>query len=139
MADTEDFNGKIIEEFRANAGKVGGWFEGQTILLLHHTGAKSGTERVNPLIYQQVDDSLAIFGSAAGGPRHPDWYYNLVAHPDTTVEVGTGTINVRARLADPDDRATIYARQKEIASNFADYEKSAAPREIPVILLDPVA
>ncbi len=139
MADGEDFNGKVIEEFRANGGKVGGWFEGQTLLLLHHTGAKSGTERVNPLIYQQVDDSLAIFGSAAGGPRHPDWYYNLVAHPDTTVEVGTGTINVRARLADPDDRATIYARQKEIASNFADYEKSAAPREIPVILLDPVA
>ncbi len=139
MADGEDFNGKVIEEFRANGGKVGGWFEGQTLLLLHHTGAKSGTERVNPLIYQQVDDSLAIFGSAAGGPRHPDWYYNLVAHPDTTVEVGTGTITVRARLADPDDRATIYARQKEIASNFADYEKSAAPREIPVILLDPVA
>ena len=139
MADGEDFNGKVIEEFRANGGKVGGWFEGQTLLLLHHTGAKSGTERVNPLIYQQVDDSLAIFGSAAGGPRHPDWYYNLVAHPDTTVEVGTGTINVRARLADPDERATIYARQKEIASNFADYEKSAAPREIPVILLDPVA
>jgi deazaflavin-dependent oxidoreductase (nitroreductase family) len=118
---------------------VAGWFEGQTLLLLHHTGAKSGTERVNPLVYQQVGDSLAIFGSAAGGPRHPDWYYNLVAHPDTTVEVGTGTINVRARVADPDERATIYDRQKEIASNFADYEKSAAPREIPVILLDPVA
>ena len=139
MADGEDFNGKVIEEFRANGGKVGGWFEGATLLLLHHTGAKSGTERVNPLAYQQVGDSLAIFGSAAGGPRHPDWYYNLVAHPDTTVEVGTGTINVRARVADPDERATIYARQKEIASNFADYEKSAAPREIPVILLDPVA
>jgi len=139
MADGEDFNGKIIEEFRANGGKVGGWFEGATLLLLHHTGAKSGTERVNPLVYQQVGDSLAIFGSAAGGPRHPDWYYNLVAHPAATVEVGTNTLNVRARVADPDERATIYSRQKEIASNFADYEKSAAPREIPVILLDPVA
>ena len=139
MADTEDFNGKVIEEFRANGGKVGGWFEGQTLLLLHHTGAKSGTERVNPLVYQQVGDSLAIFGSAAGGPRHPDWYYNLVAHPDTAAEVATGTVHVRARVADPDERDPIYARQKEIASNFADYEKSAAPRVIPVILLDPVA
>ncbi len=139
MADTEDFNGKVIEEFRANDGKVGGWFEGQTILLLHHTGAKSGTERVNPLVYQQVGDSYAIFASRAGAPRHPDWYYNLVAHPDATAEVGTGTVHVRARVADPAERDPIYARQKEIAANFADYEKSAAPRVIPVILLDPVA
>ncbi len=139
MADTEDFNGKVIEEFRANAGKVGGWFEGQTILLLHHTGAKSGAERVNPLVYQQVGDSYAIFASRAGAPRHPDWYYNLVAHPDATAEVGTGTVHVRARVADPAERDPIYARQKEIAANFADYEKSAAPRVIPVILLDPVA
>ena len=139
MADTEDFNGKVIEEFRANGGKVGGWFEGQTLLLLHHTGAKSGTERVNPLVYQQVGDSYAIFASAAGGPRHPDWYYNLVAYPDATAEVGTGTLIMRARVADQAERDPIYARQKEIASNFADYEKSAAPRVIPVILLDPVA
>jgi len=139
MADTEDFNGKVIEEFRANGGKVGGWFEGQTILLLHHTGAKSGAERVNPLVYQQVGDSYAIFASRAGAPRHPDWYYNLVAHPDATAEVGTGTVHVLARVADPDERDPIYARQKEIAANFADYEKSAAPRVIPVILLDPVA
>ncbi len=139
MAEGEDFNGKVIEEFRANGGKVGGWFEGATLLLLHHTGAKSGTERVNPLVYQQVGDSLAIFGSAAGGPRDPQWFRNLIAHPDATVEVGTTTVEVRARVANPDERATIYARQKEIASNFADYEKSAAPREIPVILLDPVA
>jgi len=139
MAEGEDFNGKVIEEFRANGGKVGGWFEGATLLLLHHSGAKSGTERVNPLVYQQVGDSLAIFGSAAGGPRDPQWFRNLIAHPDATVEVGTTTVEVRARVANPDERATIYARQKEIASNFADYEKSAAPREIPVILLDPVA
>ena len=139
MAEGEDFNGKVIEEFRANGGKVGGWFEGATLLLLHHSGAKSGTERVNPLVYQQVGDSLAIFGSAAGGPRDPQWFRNLIAHPDATVEVGTTTVEVRARVANPDERATIYAGQKEIASNFADYEKSAAPREIPVILLDPVA
>ncbi len=139
MADGEDFNGKVIEEFRTNDGKVGGWFQGQTLLLLHHTGARSGTERVNPLVYQQVGDSYAIFASAAGAPQDPQWFRNLVAHPDVTVEVGTDTINVRARVADPGERAAIYARQREAMSNFADYEKSAAPREIPVVLLDPVA
>ena len=139
MADGEDFNGKVIEEFRANGGKVGGWFDSQTLLLLHHTGAKSGTERVNPLVYQQVGDSYAIFASAAGAPHDPQWFRNLVAHPDATVEVGTDTINVRARVADPAERDPIYARQAEMLPNFAEYEKSAAPRVIPVILLDPVA
>lgn len=139
MADGEDFNGKVIEEFRANGGKVGGWFEGQTLLLLHHTGAKSGAERVNPLVYQQVGDSYAIFASAAGAPSDPQWFRNLVTHPDATAEVGTSTVTVRARVADPAERVTIYATQKERMSNFADYEKSAAPREIPVVLLDPVA
>jgi len=139
MADGEDFNGKVIEEFRANGGKVGGWFEGQTLLLLHHTGAKSGAGRVNPLVYRQVGDSYAIFASAAGAPSDPQWFRNLVAHPDATVEVGTGTVSVRARVADPDEREAIYGRQREAMSNFADYEKSAAPRKIPVVLLDPVA
>ena len=139
MADGADFNGKVIEEFRANGGKVGGWFEGQTLLLLHHTGAKSGAERVNPLVYQPVGDSYAIFASAAGAPSDPQWFRNLVAHPDATVEVGTGTVSVRARVADPGEREAIYGRQREAMSNFADYEKSAAPRKIPVVLLDPVA
>ncbi len=139
MADGDDFNGQVIEEFRANGGKVGGYFAGAPLLLLHHTGAKSGTERVNPLVYQQVGDSYAIFASAGGQPRDPQWFRNLVAHPDVTAEVGTSTVKVRARVADQAERATIYATQKERMSNFADYEKSAAPREIPVVLLDPVA
>ena len=139
MADGDDFNGQVIEEFRANGGKVGGYFAGAPLLLLHHNGAKTGTERVNPLVYQQVGDSYAIFGSAGGQPRDPQWFRNLIAHPDVTVEVGTTTARVRARVADPRERAAIWATQKERMSNFADYEKSAAPREIPVILLDPVA
>jgi deazaflavin-dependent oxidoreductase (nitroreductase family) len=139
MADGEDFNGKIIEEFRANGGKVGGWFKGQTLLLLHHTGAKSGTERINPLVYQQVGDSYAIFASRGGAPRNPDWYYNLAEHPDATAEVGTGTFKVRARVASPEERDPIYDRQKALLPNFAEYETNAAPRVIPVILLDPVA
>ncbi len=139
MAEYENFNDKIIAEFRANAGTVGGPFQGAPLLLLHHTGAKSGTERVNPLMYQQVGDSYAIFASFAGAPRDPDWYYNLAAHPDTTVETGTDTIRVRARVANPREREPIWNKQKEIAPGFAEYEKSAAPRVIPVVLLDPVA
>jgi deazaflavin-dependent oxidoreductase (nitroreductase family) len=139
VADGDDFNGKVIAEFRANGGKVGGFFEGAPLLLLHHNGAKTGAERVNPLVYQQVGGSYAIFGSAGGQPRDPQWYRNLLAHPDATVEVGTTTVPVRARVADEAERAPIWAMQKERMPNFADYEKSAAPREIPVILLDPVA
>ena len=139
MADGEDFNGKVIAEFRANAGKVGGPFQGAPVLLLHHTGAKSGTERVNPLMYQQVGDSYAIFASRGGAPSNPDWYYNLAAHPDTTIEMDTDTIRVRARVANPDEREPIWSKQKEDVPGFAEYETNAAPRVIPVILLDPVA
>jgi deazaflavin-dependent oxidoreductase (nitroreductase family) len=139
MADGDDFNGKVIAEFRANGGKVGGYFEGAPLLLLHHNGAKTGAERVNPLVYQQVGDSYAIFASKGGAPGNPDWYHNLAAHPDATIEVGDRTVNVRARMADQAERAPIWATQKERMANFADYEKNAAPREIPVILLDPVA
>jgi deazaflavin-dependent oxidoreductase (nitroreductase family) len=139
MADGEDFNGKVIAEFRANAGKVGGPFQGAPVLLLHHTGAKSGTERVNPLMYQQVGDSYAIFASRGGAPSNPDWYYNLVAHPDTTIEMGSDTIRVRARVANPDEREPIWSKQKKDVPGFAEYETNAAPRQIPVVLLNPLA
>src|SRR5487761_233000 len=127
MADNDSFNDKVIKEFRANGGKVGGWHEGQTLLLLHHKGVKTGTERVNPLGYRKVGDSYAIFGSAAGGPRDPQWYRNLLANPDTVAEIGAETIRVRARPAAPEERARIWAKPK------------AAPREIPVVILVPVS
>jgi deazaflavin-dependent oxidoreductase (nitroreductase family) len=139
VAEMENFNEKIITEFRANGGKVGGMFEGAPVLLLHHVGAKSGTERVNPLMYQPVGDSFAIFASKAGAPTNPDWYYNLAAHPDTTIELGTSTVKVRARVADGDERGQIWEKQKALAPGFAEYETNAAPRQIPVIVLDPVA
>ena len=139
MADMDNFNEKVIEEFRENDGKVGGMFEGAPVLLLHHAGAKTGTERVNPLMYQPVGDSFAIFASKAGAPSNPDWYYNLAAHPDTTIELGSGTVKVRAREASPDERGPIWEKQKKLAPGFAEYETNAAPRQIPVILLDPVA
>jgi deazaflavin-dependent oxidoreductase (nitroreductase family) len=139
MADGDDFNGKVIEEFRANSGKVGGPFEGAPMLLLHHNGAKTGTERVNPLMYQQVDGSYAIFASAGGGPSDPQWFRNLVAHPDVTLEVGASTLKVRARVTEGNERASIWETQKERYPQFAEYEKNTAPRVIPVVVLDPEA
>lgn len=133
-----DFNTAIIEEFRTNQGKVGGQFEGATLLLLHHTGAKTGKERVTPVAYQKVGDSYAIFASKAGAPQHPDWYHNLVAHPDTTIEVGTDTVQVRARVAEPTERDVIYDRQIERSAQFGEYQRKAAPRVIPVVILEPV-
>ena len=137
MPDVNDFNAQIIEEFRANGGKLGGGFEGATMLLLHHKGAKSGKERVNPVVYRKMGDSLAIFASKAGAPTNPDWYYNLRAHPETTIEVGTETIPVVARVLDDAERAPIWEAQKRDAPGFADYEKQTT-RQIPVVILDPV-
>lgn len=135
MADMNDFNQKIIEEFRANGGKVGGPFQGVSVLLLHHRGAKSGTERVNPLAYRPVGQDLAIFASKGGAPTNPDWYHNLLAHPTTTVEVGTETIPVTARVAQGEERTAIWEPHKKDNPGFADYEK-ATTRQIPVVILE---
>jgi deazaflavin-dependent oxidoreductase (nitroreductase family) len=135
MADVNDFNAKVIEEFRANGGKLGGPFEGAPMLLLHHNGAKTGTARVNPVAYRKVGDNLAIFASKAGGPTNPDWFYNLIAHPETEVEVGTETIPVVARVADDAEREPIWEANKRDNPGFADYEKKTS-RQIPVVILE---
>lgn len=132
-----DWNREVIEEFHANAGKVEA-FEGRPLLLLHHKGAKTGTERVNPLVYLPVDGNFAVFASKAGAPTNPDWYHNLRANPDTEVEVGTETIRVRARVAEGAERDEIWEEQKRVNSNFADYEKKTT-RPIPVVVLERVA
>jgi deazaflavin-dependent oxidoreductase (nitroreductase family) len=134
---TEDFNQRIIDEFHANEGKVGGMFKGAPMILVHHRGRKSGEERVNPLVYQPLDGGYAIFASKGGAPAHPDWYLNLLAHPDTTVEVGTEIVPVTVREAQGDERAQIWDRQKRASPAFAEYETKAAPRTIPVIILEP--
>jgi len=135
MSQVNDFNSQMIEEFRANHGQLGGRFSGGTMLLLHHKGAKSGTERVNPLAYMPLDDGWAIFASKAGAPTNPDWYHNLKAHPDVSVEVGDETIPVHARVAEGDEREHIWTKQKERMPGFADYEQKSS-REIPVIILE---
>jgi len=131
-----DFNAAIIDEFRANGGKVGGQFEGATMLLLHTTGARSGDERVNPLVYQADGDNLVVFGSKAGAPTHPAWFHNLVANPEVTVEVGADTVPMRARVAEGDEHERIWTRQKQIMPGFADYEANTT-RVIPVVVLEP--
>ena len=136
VPDVRDFNKDIIEEFRANDGKVGGGFSGAPMLLLHSTGAKSGAERVNPIVYQALDDGYAVFASKGGHPTNPDWYHNLVAHPETTIEVGAETLPVTARVAEGDERERIWSKQKADMPGFADYEQKTT-RQIPVIILSP--
>ena len=130
-----DWNQRIIDEFRTNGGRVGGNFEGAPLLLLHHLGRKSGTERVSPMMYQPAGDDLAVFASKAGADTHPDWYLNLLGHPDVEVEVGTEKVAVRARDLPADERAPIWEKQKQDYPGFADYE-SKTSRTIPVVLLE---
>lgn len=134
-----DWNANIIEEFRANEGRVGGYFQGATMLLLHHTGRTSGTERVNPLVYLPDGDRWVVIGSKGGAPKDPDWVRNLEANPEATIEVGTETIPVRATavLREGQEHDALYARQVERREGFADYlEKTRGIRSIPVIVLE---
>ncbi|HZM29018.1 MAG TPA: nitroreductase family deazaflavin-dependent oxidoreductase [Acidimicrobiales bacterium] len=132
-----DYNAQIIEEFRANEGKVGGPFAGAPMLLLHTTGARTGADRVNPVVHGRDGDNLVIFASKAGAPTHPDWYHNLVANPDVSAEVGTETLPFRARVAEGEERDRLWSRQKELMPGFADYEAKTI-RQIPVVVLEPV-
>lgn len=132
-----DFNRMVIAEFRANGGRVGGHFAGAPLLLLHTTGARSGRERVTPMMYQDLGGgAVAVFASKAGAPTHPDWYGNLAAHPEVTAEIGAGTRRFRARTAAGDERERIWARQKRNFPNFAEYE-AKTHRVIPVVVLEP--
>jgi deazaflavin-dependent oxidoreductase (nitroreductase family) len=138
MSEPNDWNAKIIQEFRANGGKVGGPFEGASILLLHTTGAKTGKERVNPMMYRQVGANYAVFASKAGAPTNPDWYHNLVVNPAVRAEIGTQTLDLTARVTDGTEREPIWAAQKADYPGFAEYERKTS-RQIPVVILEPAA
>jgi deazaflavin-dependent oxidoreductase (nitroreductase family) len=131
-----DYNADVIAEFRANHGKVGGNFEGAPLLLLHTTGARSGQERVNPVMYLRDGDRYLVFASKGGAPSSPDWYHNLKADPDAEIEVGDETIAVRAEEVTGAERDAKYAEQAALFPGFADYEKKT-DRLIPVIALSP--
>ena len=137
MSSPADFNAQVIEEFRANKGVVG-MLGGMPVLLLHHTGAKSGTGRVNPLAYMQDGGRYVIFASKAGAPTNPDWYYNLKAHPDVEIEVGTDMIDVTASEATGEERERLFNTQAENMPQFAEYAQKTN-RVIPVIILTPKA
>jgi deazaflavin-dependent oxidoreductase (nitroreductase family) len=132
-----DFNERVIEEFRANGGRVGGPFADLRLLLLHHTGARSGAERVNPLAYLLDDGRYVVFASKGGAPTDPDWYHNLKAHPSTEIEVGAEEIDVVASEATGEERDRLYRAMAERVPQFAEYEANTK-RVIPVVVLTPV-
>lgn len=135
VPDPDDWNRGVIDEFRANAGQVGGYFEGTTMLLLHSTGARSGEERVNPLLYLPHEQGFVVFATAGASPTNPGWYHNLVANPAARVEVGIETIPVRARITTGAERDALYAEQVRRRPSFAEYEQQTT-RVIPVVVLE---
>lgn len=134
MSDENEWNQKIITEFRANGGQVGGHFTGQTLLLLHTIGAKSQQERINPVACVQDGERLVIAATNDGAERHSSWYYNLVANPVVTIEVGPQQFQARATIAEEPERTRLYDKMVAAMPGFADYP-AKAKRVIPVVVL----
>lgn len=131
-----DFNQAVIDEFRANGGKVGGYFEGANMILLHTTGAKSGQARLSPLVYVPDGDRIIIIASKGGADTNPDWYYNLLANPNATVEVGSERFDVRATaVTEEPERSRLYAKMVDHRAGFAEYEQKTS-RKIPAVVLE---
>ncbi len=138
MADMNDFNRKVIEEFRANGGKVGGPFAGASMILLTTKGAKSGKTYTTPLVYTRDGDRLVIIASKAGAPKNPDWYHNLVANSVITVEVGTEKFQARAHVTSGAERERLFNAQAAQMPQFNEYRQKTK-REIPVFTLERIA
>lgn len=134
MADMDDYNQQIIAEFRANGGKVGGRFEGLPMVLVTHTGAKSGVRRTTPLVCSRDGDDVVIIASMGGAPNNPAWYHNMVANPGVTVELGTATYEATAVATEGDERQRLFDAQAAVMPFFHDYAK-ATSRVIPVLKL----
>ncbi len=130
----DEMNRTVIDEFRANGGTAGGIFEGKLLVLVHHTGAKSGTERIAPLVALSENGHLYIFASKGGADTHPDWYHNLVANPAVTVEIGTDSYRATARILTGAERDEIYAKQVDVEPQFGEYQRKTE-RVIPVVEL----
>ncbi len=137
MSEWNDNNKRIIDEFRANSGKVGGHFEGRTLLLLHTRGARSGQEHINPVAYVRDGDRYVVIASKGGAPTNPDWYYNLIANPEVTVEVGKDKFPVHAAVTQEPERTRLYNKMVEMMPGFDEYRKKTT-RQIPVFVLTPV-
>src|SRR6476620_2413459 len=135
MASPNDFNQSLIEEFRANNGKVTGVFAGRPVVLLTTTGAKSGRPRTSPLVYTTDGDRMVIIASKGGAPTNPDWYHNIVANPVVTVELPGETFQARATVAEGEERQRLYDAQAALMPAFAEYQQKTT-RQIPVVILD---
>jgi deazaflavin-dependent oxidoreductase (nitroreductase family) len=142
MPNLEDFNGDfaafnnaLIDEFRANGGKVTGMFAGAPLVLVTTTGAKSGKRRTIPVVYTTEGDSVVVIASKGGAPTSPDWYHNMVAHPEVTVELANERFEGRARVAEEPERERLFGAQAALMPNFAEYAK-ATTRKIPVVVID---
>ena len=131
-----DWNAQTIAEFRANHGKVGGHFEGAPLLILHHRGAKTGKQRVYPVMYLKDGERYLVFASKGGADTSPDWYHNLKAHPDIEIEVGDAKLKVRAEEVKGPERDRLYARQASLYPQFGEYQLKTK-RVIPVVALTP--
>lgn len=134
MSDVNGWNQAIIAEFRANGGNVGGQFARTPLLLLHTTGAKSGQPRINPLAYTTDGDRLVVIASKGGAPSNPDWYYNVMANPLVTVEVGTERFQAQATIAQEPERTRLFNQMTTAMPGFAEYQRNTT-RIIPVVVL----
>jgi deazaflavin-dependent oxidoreductase (nitroreductase family) len=137
MSDESEHNQSIINEFRANGGKVGGYFAGRTLLLLHTIGAKSQQERINPTAYVRDNERFVVIASNSGEATNPSWYYNIVANPLVTIEVGTEKFQARASVAEEPERTRLYDKMVEMMPGFAEYRLKTT-RIIPVVVLAPI-
>ena len=144
MPNLEDFNGDfaafnqaLVDEFRNDGGKVTGPFAGAPLALITTTGAKSGRRRTTPIVYTTEGDRIVIIASKGGAPTSPDWYHNLVAHPEVTVELPNETFDARARVAEGPERERLWRAQAALMPNFDEYQK-ATTRKIPVVVLERV-
>lgn len=136
MSEQNDWNKRVIDEFRANSGKVGGNFEGSDLLLLHTKGAKSGLPRINPLMTKDLGDGrYVIVASKAGAPKHPDWYFNIKANPNVHIEVGSDAFDAKATILDEPERTNIYEQMEASYAFFTEYRQKAG-RVIPVITVE---
>jgi deazaflavin-dependent oxidoreductase (nitroreductase family) len=139
MSDFDEMNREVLAEFRANAGVVdtaaGGYFKGKPVLVVHSTGARTGKARINPLMYLDEGDDRYVFASKGGAPHNPDWYHNLKANPEVTVEAGTESYPAVAREITGPERDRVYAAMADAFPQFGDYQQKTT-RKIPVIALD---
>jgi deazaflavin-dependent oxidoreductase (nitroreductase family) len=133
--DYNEFNRKLIEEFRENGGKVSGMFAGAPLLLLTTTGARSGQPRVAPLAYTTDNDRLVVIASKGGAPTHPDWFYNVRSNPDVTVELGAEAFPARATILQGAERQRLFDQMAAQMPNFAEYQRNTT-RQLPVIVLE---